>query len=182
MWATLLVSALAGLGCAAHTAHAAQMSRIKGELYVDLGKETQKHFSSQKYILHVSGKYQLKPCEKLNLIEEKHSTISAYPGWSPCLTRWVRSPVCINQRKSIKLYWFTQAYFLIQWYFRLYNYDLKYSTIYNRFLKEKGGKAIQWIRVKWNMGNHITTVAKSNTSLLHLRLRLLSLLFFLFLW
>lgn len=56
------------------------MSLIKGELYVDLGKETQKHFSSQKYILHVSGKYQLRPCEKLNLIEEKHSIISAYPG------------------------------------------------------------------------------------------------------
>lgn len=79
-------------------------------------------------------------------------------------------------------YSFTQAYFLIQWYFRQYNHDLKWSMICYIFLKGKEGKAIQWIRVNWNMCNHITTLAKSNTSLLQLALHLLSLFFFLFLF
>lgn len=81
----------------------------------------------------------------------------------------------------MKFYWFTQAYFLIQRCFSPYNYDLKWSMICYIFLKEKEGKAIQWIRVNWNMCNHITTLAKSNTSLLQLALHLVSLFFFLFL-
>lgn len=74
------MSALVGQGCVARAALAVQMSLTEGELYVDLGKETQKLFSSKKFILHVPGKHQLRPCGKLNLIEEKHSIISAYPN------------------------------------------------------------------------------------------------------
>lgn len=118
---------------------------------------------------------------KLSLTEENHSIISVYPNSSPYLTHWVRSPIFINQRKSMKLYWFAQAYFLIQWCFRPPNYDLKWSMICYIFLKEKDGKAIQWIRVNWNTCNHITALAKSNTSLLQLALHLVSLFFFLFL-
>lgn len=78
LWATLLVSALVGLGCMAHAAHFAQKSLTEGELYIDLAKETRELFSSEKYMLCVPGKYQFRPCEQLNLIEEKHSIISAY--------------------------------------------------------------------------------------------------------
>lgn len=45
---------------------------------VDLGKETQKLFFSQKCILHAPGKYQLRSSENLNLIEGKYSIISIY--------------------------------------------------------------------------------------------------------
>lgn len=128
-------------------------------------KKQKKLFSVQKYILQENTS--LGPV-KLSLIEGNHSIISAYPNSSSYLTHWVRCPICINQRKSMKLNWFTQAYFLIQWYFRPYNYDLKWSMNCYIFLKEEKGKAIQWIRVNWNMCNHITTLAKSNTSLLQL--------------
>lgn len=168
-----IASQIAGLG---RRKMPIKTSPIMGHLacarrHVDVSKETKRLFSFQKYILQENTS--LGPV-KLSLIEEKQSIISAYPNSSPYSTHWVRSPICINQRKSMKLYWFTQAYFLIQWYFRPYNYDLKWSMICYIFLKEKEGKAIQWIRVNWNMRNHITTPAKSNTSLLQLALHLLS--------
>lgn len=53
-----------------------QMSLM--EACVDLGKETQKLFFSQKCILHAPGKYQLRSSENLNLIEGKYSIISVY--------------------------------------------------------------------------------------------------------
>lgn len=48
LWATLFASALVGLGC---VAHAAQMSFVEEELYVDLGKETLKLFSSPEFCM-----------------------------------------------------------------------------------------------------------------------------------